>query len=1147
MDANKTVLLRVQLDEGKTEQRLQSLVLDIEKTRTAQTALNAARKQGMVTDEEFAKASVNLKNQLRAQQQEQTALTKNLELFRTAVNGVDGSYKQSQAQLSLAQKQYQELSGSAKNSTQETLALSKVIDELRGTLKVTDAGMGLFVRGIGQYPKLSADAQMALSAMSDELQSLKGYMSETAKAGGPISSETIQRVQQLESELADAKLANTEYGDSVVDLKQKLSDLTAARDLSQEKERVQELNAAILETRGALQEATGKVDEFGDKIEKNAKKEDLATLSDAFGGVTAAIQLSTLAALDEEDAAEATAKATQFLAQAEAARNFQIGLASARDAAHIVFLKAKNLLFTEGAALTMTTTAATVAGTAATTAQAAATGGATVAQRALNLAMTANPLGLLVVAVGLVVGALFAFANASETTQRKVQNFFTLLLRFGTPVGLVVTGVEALYKRFQAVRDILDPVGRKLDSLATKLQPVKEFFVSIADRAAESGRSIGEYIGLLDTAAEKAAKNSARALEQAEKEAESYKLRARQVELAGGAIEQFRSTEREGLLKSLAAIEENNKRQEEALKQELKRIDQKVIANEALTSSEQKIADERREREDKLKAAQIALTEFDLTTQAQIEARTKATAAARKKELDEAKSAAERAKKLAEQELKDQFVARKLLLQNRQEQIARLLDVVEKGSEQEQHLLREQARNATNIQLADNSAAQVGVLKKQESALLAARKEIIANGQAELRKLEEQHLTDRINRAFDIAATGNATLLAQAREGSSEELRLKQEAIALQLDQDIQAIDKRKSQKEQEAEKDRLRAVAARETANNEYAFAQQRLEDFFTDREQAVERDFAQGQLTEKQYQQRLYEVQKARVEASKLLNQDYHRDNAELLQKENQLNTEQTARYKAEIQQRIQAGQAFGEQVGEIFAESLTQQGDALAAFTTQVLLLVLDMLESQLKAQVASAVGIATVGSLSSQQSIATAGIAGFAQAALLTAAISAAFGVAKGLIRSSLTPSSSAKFAGGTVLGGAPHEQGGTQLFAPNGQHWGEAEQNEMVLTKGVYLNPTLRTMANQLNMLGGGRNLLNRPEYSMPKMALGSTLTSLPSTIASPLVRESLRGNTPPIDYDKLAASMAKVNIYTKTQEMMSSMEKIKYTKNIGSD
>jgi len=38
---------------------------------------------------------------------------------------------------------------------------------------------------------------------------------------------------------------------------------------------------------------------------------------------------------------------------------------------------------------------------------------------------------------------------------------------------------------------------------------------------------------------------------------------------------------------------------------------------------------------------------------------------------------------------------------------------------------------------------------------------------------------------------------------------------------------------------------------------------------------------------------------------------------------------------------------------------------------------------------------------------------------------------------------------------------------NGQHYGEAEDGEIILTKGVNSNPRLRAEASRLNVLGGG--------------------------------------------------------------------------------
>jgi hypothetical protein len=187
MADDKTVILRVALDEGKTEDRMKELVLLMEQTRKAQQALTAERKAGTVSDEDFAKRTVELRNQLKGQQQESTALAKNLELYQRAVNGVTGSYDQAQAQLSLAQRQYQQLAGSAENSTEATQALSGVIDGLRNTLKATDAQQSRFVRNVGNYPKGEN-----LEALVQQLVKLE-EQSKTLTAGTKEANEVEER------------------------------------------------------------------------------------------------------------------------------------------------------------------------------------------------------------------------------------------------------------------------------------------------------------------------------------------------------------------------------------------------------------------------------------------------------------------------------------------------------------------------------------------------------------------------------------------------------------------------------------------------------------------------------------------------------------------------------------------------------------------------------------------------------------------------------------------------------------------------------------------------------------------------------------------------------------------------------------------
>lgn len=86
------------------------------------------------------------------------------------------------------------------------------------------------------------------------------------------------------------------------------------------------------------------------------------------------------------------------------------------------------------------------------------------------------------------------------------------------------------------------------------------------------------------------------------------------------------------------------------------------------------------------------------------------------------------------------------------------------------------------------------------------------------------------------------------------------------------------------------------------------------------------------------------------------------------------------------------------------------------------------------------------------------------------IQAALVVATGVAQTALIREQ--KFAKGTVLNGPSHANGGIQLFSRTGHHYGEAEGDEIILTKGVYRNPTLRAQASALNVAGGGIPLTN---------------------------------------------------------------------------
>jgi hypothetical protein len=146
--------------------------------------------------------------------------------------------------------------------------------------------------------------------------------------------------------------------------------------------------------------------------------------------------------------------------------------------------------------------------------------------------------------------------------------------------------------------------------------------------------------------------------------------------------------------------------------------------------------------------------------------------------------------------------------------------------------------------------------------------------------------------------------------------------------------------------------------------------------------------------------------------------------------------------------------------------------------------------------------------------------------------------------------SAKFAQGGVLRGPSHAQGGIPLFhRRTGRPLGaEAEGDEIILTKGVYQNPTLRAMASALNVAGGGRALMANALALPPnlKESFASAL-AIPARYAQggvvsssvaflPAIRTGgvVPAPAPVIDYDQLGKALAS-HLTTSLQSMVSTL------------
>jgi hypothetical protein len=688
------------------------------------------------------------------------------------------------------------IKGVDENSEQGALLQQKRIGFL------TAAQRAAAQAGITDFSQAQATIDQYAQALQPAAENLVRIQQEQQQVGQTVG-ESSQQYQELGFKLAGAQKALDDVvaaqvaaekasvaggaaaqgqagavevaANSLAGLRAQLIQLEQTREsLDPTTKEAQELNTTILELRTNIQQAEGKIDEFGERVQKNIKKENFDTVSDAIQGMVGAMSVATLVFGDNTDAAAAQAKALQLMAIAQNARAIAIGIDSAKDAASIVLKKALGLFLKEEATLTAAaavsteahaavasadataveaqagaaalnaeaqteSAAGTAASTVATEAQTAVTAQATIGQRLLNIAMRANPIGLIIIAVAALVAGFLAYRNASDKTQQKVKDITEAFLRFSNPIGLIYTGIEKLYQKFAGVRAVLDPF--------------LSAFEKLAGQTVDVARRIGESIGLLDTAAEKAIKATQQQLEGIEALKTSYAEQSKAYQLAGLGMEQVRAKERQGLVKELELRTTLNKQldAQETLKNKrlLDSIDRKLAANLILNDQEKKLFDERQERNNAEIAAQNALNEFDYAT---IETRR----AARQQEAQDVQNDASRAVQRLSQRIAQQDAAENAQLQRNLTRLNTRLSAVQQGTLAELNLQKQKLDAETTLQ-AKQATDELAVKTRARALGYADEKAALAKQQREALQqfgLTEQQrmalLSEQMQERFDL-------------------------------------------------------------------------------------------------------------------------------------------------------------------------------------------------------------------------------------------------------------------------------------------------------------------------------------------------------------------------------------------------------------
>lgn len=400
----------------------------------------------------------------------------------------------------------------------------------------------------------------------------------------------------------------------------------------------------------------------------------------------------------------------------------------------------------------------------------------------------------------------------------------------------------------------------------------------------------------------------------------------------------------------------------------------------------------------------------------------------------------------------------------------------------------EDAQRAFNVETAKSEAAVKNLIiqskdrtktEKERLALLeeASRLEESNYQKALLLAKEEKRIADQQLAVAERNGQANDELRDKAAQAEIKLIGLQSSSADLQekiTNRKNALVESENTLREQNAAKEKTRqekikadqAKAAEEqrkrieeavkffndTTKNELAFTQEATALFYGQQSEALRQRYAEGLITEEEYNTQSTALKIEQLEAEKIIIQDYNKqiENSDFKLAEAQLEIDKlltdekianlkkttdaqkkaTEETKANTLKRADELSSYAASASDILASALLQEGDLVKNFTKGVALSILDVLEKQAIAQ-------ATIASLASPESIATGGIAGAIKAGIIIGLIKAAFAAGKSAIAGLSTKGSFAE--GGYTGSGGKYEPAGvvhkneyvipSQLIAP----------------------------------------------------------------------------------------------------------------------
>ena len=396
-EETEVIILDIQFDSEQATKNAVELRKSLADLQKQQKELKTSGKD---LSEEFVQNAVEIKRLSQEVRSNEQILLKQSQANKAA----EGSNNQLKATLSALTAQYNALSKEERTNTVAGQVLEKSIQNISNTLKSTEGSVGDFRRNVGDYEGAVTRAANSITGLRERLKELDDIIQNT-----DIGS---QRFKDASDEAANLRLS--------------------------------------------IDQATGKVDEFGNREPKNPVKKNF---EDAV--VTAGILTSTFTALsaqfeDNEDAQKAIAAATQGVS---------------------VALNIANVVKEKGAIIDTLTLAKTTALTAATGAYSLVVGTSTGLLKAFRIALAGTGIGLLVLGLVALItnfdevkAAVLRFIPGLQAVADFVGKATDSFLKF---IGVTDDETKSLKDQESQVQKLINSEKRRLELAKTNFDQRK--------------------------------------------------------------------------------------------------------------------------------------------------------------------------------------------------------------------------------------------------------------------------------------------------------------------------------------------------------------------------------------------------------------------------------------------------------------------------------------------------------------------------------------------------------------------------------------------------------------------------------------------------------------------------------------------------